>query len=119
MNSNYQYEQQQQPQNNYRQQIPQTNSFENMRQMPVDAWRSPVPPIQMSQMPPQMQQMQQMPQMQQMVDASLADILRRPPVGYKPQQLSYAPQCAPQPQYDDQSYRCKYFKNEQLKCLKY
>ena len=65
-------------------QINQSNSYENIRQMPMDAWRSPVPPV-------QMQPVGSIHQMPQMVDASLADILRRPPVGYKPQQYAAYP----------------------------
>ena len=84
-----QLQQYQQQMNNYRapppppaqMSIPQTNSYENMRQMPLDAWRSPIPPANQIQS-----------QMPSLLDASLADILKRPPVGYKPQ-----PQFPPYP----------------------
>ena len=95
------YQQQQQPQqyqqqmNNYR-----PNSYENMRQMPLDAWRSPIPP-----------QSQIQSQMPSLLDASLADILKRPPVGYKPQPQfpPYPPNQMQQMNNDmyEPTYRCK------------
>ncbi len=94
----------QQQMNNYRQapqmSIPQSNSYENMRQMPLDAWRSPIPP-----------QSQIQSQMPSLLDASLADILKRPPVGYKPQPQfpPYPPNQMQQMNNDmyEPTYRCK------------
>ena len=87
------------------------NSYENLNyQQPMEAWRTPVPPPiqQMPQMAPVMQ-----PMVAPLVDASLADILRRPPVGYKPQ-MQFPPSYGmPTNMYEmNDPYRCNNYSTD-------